>query len=1344
MEAVLSDTPYPGLASFSRHQYDIFFGRDDHIDAMLEKLSESHFLCVTGPSGCGKSSLARTGLFNALESGFLHGYGSDWVICDFSPGNEPISRLVCGLARGIVLGDAMNELDAKQQTEVDELAAYFHSSIENASSNLNLAADKMSTLKDRPVAILVDQFEELFRFAQRDRHEAARFVDVLLKTAKAAGRIFVIITVRTEELSRCARYPGLTEAINQSQFLTPTLDRFQLQEAIEGPIRLFGGEVEPLLTVRILNDLEREMDKLPLMQHALRLLYSKKKQADPDKAPIIGLDDFTAEFNISSRISIGEPRSALREAMSYRLDAIYRDLPKDLKRVTARAFCALTNVSSQGRDIRNALDLHELAEIINEPVDKTVALVRRFAEGETGYLRCDGKLDGTDNPKIDVTHECVLRLWRRLQERWLPKELKNGQFLKEIARRTQRRKELLNKPGGWRARLMGDGLFRGAELKRYAGWWNDRSSRPNGAWARRYLDEVNTETGRVSSKGSLPVTFAGTLDFMNKSMNAANRRTWVAAAATVSLIGFGAYSFNEDLKDERTKVALELRSTHARLELEEQRKDAAEQKNRANVANAVAALNPSELDQNPVETIALGIGVINSARAASVGEDTMTLAKNKLWLANFHTFERQRLQLGSGRDGDVYAADFARDGEQIITWTHVPELSIWSMSNSSKPDTVISLADSLTKPERKAGRSMRVAPDGHTVAVGTWRGAVAMVDLNTGSVLELYAGPDPDASASVLDVSFSTDGNTLAAGSLDGTVRVWGNSAQDGLEGWKLHTEIRHQAPVYSVGLNDDGTLLGVGLENGMVCLSAIKISGSDRVCDGNGHVSGQAVKAISFRPGGEYFVSAGNDDTAVMWAYRPTPGNALGFVPVELGPRIWFDSDVWDVNFDQLGTYMAVIVWDGAIKVFDAENWKPLSTFRGHTPPTRTVRFDPTGQYLVSAGHDNTARIWSPFASLGTDEKFSFRFESSNPDRRHRAIRNLAFGPNAGWIAFTDRNDVYIKSAEGPVQLLEVPRNFDGIVPEIIDLAVGEMSGHIAASLVTPQVQLWKPTGDEGQLQSITLDLSVDEFDDDLSRRPVAVHPEGSAVAVAVLDSTGNTNSFGFRICALSADGLQPSCGAPIVIKQVNPELLPDQCANEPPRLNELAFSKDGKLLAAAGQDCVVRLFEIDGENSKFKGLVTGHVGSITSLHFSTDNEKLITGASDWSGRIENLKTGKVVQLLGPHRSALTGVRLSPAGQTAVTVSVDERLIVWDMEDGKPLSVMPGHSSSIFALDIAKDQNGRVLIATGSQNGELQVIPYFEKVSALQEFSRGTLLKVVGQEALDALVDGPNNDLAQ
>src|SRR5438093_720001 len=84
-----STSPYPGLRSFQRHEADIFFGREEQTDQLLERLQNSRFLAVVGPSGCGKSSLVRAGMIAGLQTGFLADAGARWRIAEMRPGEQP-------------------------------------------------------------------------------------------------------------------------------------------------------------------------------------------------------------------------------------------------------------------------------------------------------------------------------------------------------------------------------------------------------------------------------------------------------------------------------------------------------------------------------------------------------------------------------------------------------------------------------------------------------------------------------------------------------------------------------------------------------------------------------------------------------------------------------------------------------------------------------------------------------------------------------------------------------------------------------------------------------------------------------------------------------------------------------------------------------------------------------------------------------------------------------------------------------------------------------------------------------------------------------------------------------
>src|SRR5204862_6431742 len=123
--------------------------------------------------------------------------------------------------------------------------------------------------------ILVDQFEELFRFrrsrqVESSREEAVAFVKLLLEaTQQAKVPIYVVLTMRSDFIGDCMDYPGLPEAVNAGLDLVGRMSRDALRSVMTGPVAVGGGTIEARLVTRVLNDLGDDHDQLPLVQHAL-------------------------------------------------------------------------------------------------------------------------------------------------------------------------------------------------------------------------------------------------------------------------------------------------------------------------------------------------------------------------------------------------------------------------------------------------------------------------------------------------------------------------------------------------------------------------------------------------------------------------------------------------------------------------------------------------------------------------------------------------------------------------------------------------------------------------------------------------------------------------------------------------------------------------------------------------------------------------------------------------------------------------------------------------------------------------------------------------------------------
>ena len=190
--------PFPGLRPFREDEEHLFFGRETRIDAMVKKLADTRFLAVVGPSGSGKSSLVRCGLLPALRRG-LTGRAGAWRIVPLRPGPDPIWNMAGALAHDSLL---LRENVAGQSPR-----EFIDATLRQGKLGLIDVYEQTQVDKDVNLLVVVEQFEELFRFRQLGvgqqenvygvSEKATAFVNLLLEVKEQATcPIFIVLTMR--------------------------------------------------------------------------------------------------------------------------------------------------------------------------------------------------------------------------------------------------------------------------------------------------------------------------------------------------------------------------------------------------------------------------------------------------------------------------------------------------------------------------------------------------------------------------------------------------------------------------------------------------------------------------------------------------------------------------------------------------------------------------------------------------------------------------------------------------------------------------------------------------------------------------------------------------------------------------------------------------------------------------------------------------------------------------------------------------------------------------------------------------------------------------------------------
>ena len=466
--SLLGHAPYPGLRPFHADETGIFFGREAQVDALLEKLDHCRFLAVLGPSGCGKSSLVRAGMIPALETGLLSRAGVRWRAATMRPGERPLRRLAEALCTASALG-------LEQEPEA---VAFLHATLRRGPRGLE------EVLRDTPLPertnllLLVDQFEEIFRYRQQgDSDEADAFVALLLATAAQQDMpVYVVITMRSDFLGDCALFHDLPEAINTGLFLTPRLTREQRREAIVGPAMVFSGQVAPALVNRLLNDTGEELDQLPLLQHVLMRMWtcayeavqlhhdtSQRAEAlsgaaDPAAGVTLTLDDY-------------EQVGGLAHALSNHADEAYETLDAEQQRIAAVLFRCLSERSPTQRDTRRPVQLGAVAAVANVPPTHVAAVADVFRHPDRSFITPSADVTLHPDTVLDISHESLIRQWQRLNA-WAEQEVEAAETYRRLAQT---------------ARLWQRGQaapWRTPDLENALAW--KARERPTAAWAARY------------------------------------------------------------------------------------------------------------------------------------------------------------------------------------------------------------------------------------------------------------------------------------------------------------------------------------------------------------------------------------------------------------------------------------------------------------------------------------------------------------------------------------------------------------------------------------------------------------------------------------------------------------------------------------------------------------------------------------------------------------------------------------------------------------------------------------------------------------------------------------------
>ncbi len=965
--------PFPGLRSFEPDEDHLFFGREEQIDGLLKRLRKTRFLTVVGSSGSGKSSLVRCGLIPGLLSGYMVQAGSYWKVAILRPGNDPIGNLARAIQTPMVFEEddlfGPDEDEPHQQPNPYEQSldttksSLLEATLSRGSKGLVEAAKQLREDEHENLLVVVDQFEELFRFKREvsiadSVDTASAFVKLLLKASLQEDiPIYIVITMRSDFLENCTEFRNLPEAINRGQYLVPRMTREQQRTAITGPVAVSGAKISPRLVSRLLNDVGDNPDHLPILQHALMRTWDYWKNDHAEEEPI----------DLRHYQAIGQ----MNEALSLHAEEAYQEL-----RSQANKFCAekilkaLTEKGQDGKGIRRPATVQTICEITNCSIASVMLVAECFRQPGRSFLMPPTTLPLTPQTMLDISHESLMRVWERLRN-WVDDESISAKLYMDLAKAAAYFQEGTA------------GLWRDPELQLALRWKED--TQPTSAWAERYDPTFERailflELSKRERDKAIEVQ-----ERMQRRSIRINRLISAAStlvAIVLLILGFYGYLQKQNAEAERMKAQKALKEAQQQTQLAlEAEKKALHEKAKADLASRDLAIANQELETKSDEAL----------KAAEEARKKEAEA-----LQNYEEAERQKAMAEASRKKAEEQEKAANQQKlEAEKQKHLAQEQTRIAQKSESRSRSLLLGEfARTLAERVPALSRQDPQFGALTALyvhqldlsGARGGHQAEIHKAMRKALEgLGLSPDirfPIFSDSVRALTANRPGNTLymASGTDEGNIFIQNMDMPQTAPQFFQAIE----SPIRSLAASSDGRFLAVGTLDSQVFLLNLEQNTTNLLSSSNA-----AIYAVAFNQQTTMLASADKHGVVTLWdlehpAHSPhvfkdfgdqvydlafAPDNSHLLVGTNAGLYRLSNLNGQNPSLAQLepGQYRSVAHGAGAIFAAGSHEgvikiWKDgqRSILRGHkVSPINDLAFSPNGLHLASASSDHTIRIW-------------------------------------------------------------------------------------------------------------------------------------------------------------------------------------------------------------------------------------------------------------------------------------------------------------------------------------------------------------------------------------------------
>jgi WD40 repeat protein len=682
-----------------------------------------------------------------------------------------------------------------------------------------------------------------------------------------------------------------------------------------------------------------------------------------------------------------------------------------------------------------------------------------------------------------------------------------------------------------------------------------------------------------------------------------------------------------------------------------------------------------------------GAGSTVSALAFMPDGKTLVSAGGTIHLWDVAT-GRERFA-SEGHDGAVRAVAFTPDGKTVVSRGADEALCFWDRATGKQLRKVSGVG---------RGGCLAVTPDGKIVITGGYDTIVRLWDVATGKEVRQLRGHR----GLVDSVAVSAKGKLLA--SAGGDFRVMRNGRDDfAIRIWNLATG----KELGRVGDHHD-LVRAVCFAPDDKTLASASTDGTTRLWD---LATGEEIRrfgdradnhAILFSPDGQTLATLGGNRIR-LWDPHTSKERGQVFIDVPDG----FTA----MDFSPDGRLLAAGTDQGAIRLWDVDTRRELAHFAGHRGWVAALQFSPDGRVLLSGGADGGLLVWGMTGKLRPTTRLPRRdvspVQTSPPPLAARPVgarpsEDMETSPSPPTAAVRrdrqgDRLPPGALARIGTVRW-QVPDlvTYLACTPDgktlisagyrifLWDTAtgrerrrLGRRSNTMIAAALTPDGKRLAYSDDGGRihLYDVAAGKDLRTFREGRQVHALAFAPDGRNLAVAAE-------------------------GSDVVIWDVTTGKPARSLPSAPTATDDVAWSRDGKMLAAVGRDQVLRIWRAaDGkELHRLRGFAW-------RVAFAPNGKTLAALTPDNHAELVDVTGGRAVARFGPvgFVSDWCRVVFSPDGRRLfVTPGLGGpgRVWVWETASGDEVPLLPSRQSEVIALAFSPD---RKVLYGGGRGNEIQ-----------------------------------------